>query len=165
MIDSTLKTHVVAIEIPEGCNVIFGHAHFIKTVEDLYETLVTASPSLSFGVAFCEASQQRLVRSDGNDRDLCKMAEKAAFDIGAGHSFIIYMKNGFPINVLSRVRQVDEVTRIYCATANPLQVLVAETRQGRGVTGVIDGESPLGIENENDKKERHEFLRRIGYKR
>ena len=165
MTDNAFKTHLVTIEIPDGCNVIFGHSHFIKTVEDLYETLTSASPSLSFGIAFCEASQKRLVRSDGNDKDLIKKAEKAAFDVGAGHSFIIYMKNGFPINVLNRVKQVEEVTRVYCATANPLQVIVAETNQGRGVLGVVDGETPLGIETEQDKTERREFLRTIGYKR
>ncbi|MDX9857990.1 MAG: adenosine-specific kinase [candidate division Zixibacteria bacterium] len=165
MTDNTLKIHVVAVAIPDGCNVILGHSHFIKTIEDLYEALIGSSPSLSFGIAFCEASQKRLVRSDGNDRDLVRMAEKAAFDIGAGHSFIVFMKNGFPINVLNRIKQVEEVTRIYCATANPLQVLVADTRQGRGVIGVVDGETPLGIESEEDKVERREFLRKIGYKR
>ncbi|MCB2230390.1 adenosine-specific kinase [bacterium] len=165
MTDNKFKTHLVTIDIPEGCNVIFGHSHFIKTVEDLYETLVASSPTLLFGIGFCEASQKRLVRSDGNDAELTKMAQKAAFDVGAGHSFFIYMKNGFPINVLNRVKQVEEVARVYCATANPLQVLIAETGQGRGVMGVIDGEAPLGIETEQDKTERREFLRTIGYKR
>lgn len=161
----TIKTKLVAVEIPEGCNVIFGHSHFIKTVEDLYETLVSSGIAIEFGIAFCEASQKRLVRTDGNDNEMIKMASKAADDVGAGHSFFIYMKNGFPINVLNRVKQIDEVCRIYCATANPLQVIVAETSQGRGVMGVIDGEAPLGIENDEDKAERKAFLRTIGYKR
>ncbi|MBD3403927.1 adenosine monophosphate-protein transferase [candidate division GN15 bacterium] len=165
MTDNQYRSHIVTVDIPEGCNVIFGHAHFIKTVEDLYETLVTSTPSLLFGIGFCEASQKRLVRSDGNDEECIRLAEKAAFDVAAGHSFFIYMKNGFPINVLNRVKQVDEVARIYCATANPLQVLIAETSQGRGVMGVIDGEAPLGIETDDDKAERRQFLRTIGYKR
>jgi adenosine/AMP kinase len=157
--------HVVAVEIPEGCNVIFGHSHFIKTVEDLYETLVSSSPTLSFGIGFCEASQQRLVRTDGNDAGLVKLAEKAAFDVGCGHCFFVYLKNGFPINVLNQIKQVQEVTRIFCATANPLEVIVGETAGGRAVLGVVDGETPLGVETERDKLERREFLRAIGYKR
>ncbi|MBD3257486.1 adenosine monophosphate-protein transferase [candidate division GN15 bacterium] len=162
---STVKQHVVDVTIPEGLNVIFGMSHFIKTIEDLYETLVAASPTLKFGIAFCEASQKRLVRSDGNDDELVGMAEKAAFDIAAGHSFIIYLRDGFPINVVNRVKAVEEVVRIFCATANPLQVLIAETGQGRGVMGVIDGQTPMGIETAEDKAERIEFLRKIGYKR
>lgn len=162
---STIRQHVVDIDIPEGLNIIFGMSHFIKTVEDLYETLVASSPSLKFGLAFCEASQKRLVRSDGNDDELVAMAEKAAFDIGAGHSFIIYLRDGFPINVVNRVKAVEEVVRIFCATANPVQVLIAETDQGRGVMGVIDGQTPMGIEMEEDKAERIKFLRMIGYKR
>lgn len=159
------RTKTVKVNIPADCNVIFGHSHFIKTVEDLYEALVTASPSLKFGIAFCEASQKRLIRTDGNDDELIKLATTAAFDVACGHSFFIYMKNGFPINVLQRVKSVDEICRIYCATANPLEVIVAETKQGRGVMAVIDGEPPLGIESEEDKQERSEFLRRIGYKK
>ncbi|RKX24191.1 MAG: adenosine monophosphate-protein transferase [Candidatus Zixiibacteriota bacterium] len=159
------KEHLVKIDIPEGVNVIFGQTHFIKTVEDLYETLVTSSPSLKFGIAFCEASQQRLVRTDGNDAELTEMAQQAAFDVGCGHSFFVFMKDGFPINVLGRVKAVDEVCGIYCATANPLQVIVAETDLGRGVKGVIDGQAPIGIETADDKKERMKFLRKIGYKR
>lgn len=165
MTNGNVRQHVVKVDIPEGLNVIFGMSHFIKTVEDLYEALVSSSPSLKFGVAFCEASQKRLVRSDGNDRELIEMARKAAFDIGCGHSFVIYLRDGFPINVLGRVKAVDEVCRIFCATANPLQVLVAETDLGRGVMGVIDGQTPLGIETDQDRAERRDFLRAIGYKR
>ncbi|UCG62520.1 MAG: adenosine-specific kinase [Candidatus Zixiibacteriota bacterium] len=163
--DANFRTKVVRVNIPPDCNVIFGHSHFIKTVEDLYEALVTGSPALKFGIAFCEASQKRLIRTDGNDEDLIKQASTAAFDVACGHSFFVYMKDGFPINVLQRVKAVDEVCRIYCATANPLEVIVAETQQGRGVLGVIDGEAPLGIETPEDKKERGDFLRKIGYKR
>ncbi len=165
MTDRKYKEYVVDVDIPEGLNVVFGMSHFIKTVEDLYETLVSSSPSLKFGIAFCEASQKRLVRSDGNDNQMIEMAEKAAFDVGCGHTFIVFMREGFPINVLGRIKQVDEVCRIFCATANPLEVLVAETHQGRGVLGVIDGQTPLGIETDDDKKERVAFLRQIGYKR
>ena len=161
----SFKTKIVNVEIPEGCNIIFGHSHFIKTVEDLYEALITSSMSIEFGIAFCEASQKRLIRFDGNDETLIKLACKAADDVGAGHSFFIYMKNAFPINVLNRVKNIEEVCRIYCATANPLEVIVAETSQGRGVLGVVDGESPLGIETFDDQAERKEFLQKIGYKR
>lgn len=165
MTTDSFKHHKVTIDIPEGLNIIFGMSHFIKTVEDLYETLISSSPSLKFGIAFCEASQKRLVRSDGNDREMVERAEQAAFDIGCGHSFIIFLREGFPINVLQRVKGVDEVVRIFCATANPVEVIVAETSLGRGVLGVIDGQAPLGIEKEEDKQERKEFLRKIGYKR
>jgi len=159
------REHIVKVDIPSGLNVVFGMSHFIKTTEDLYETLVTSSPSLKFGLAFCEASAKRLVRTDGNDPELIELAEKAAFDIGCGHTFIVYMGDGFPINCLGRIKNLDEVCRIFCATANPLQVIVAETDQGRGVLGVIDGQTPLGIEEEDDKQERLAFLRKIGYKR
>jgi len=162
---SNYKEHLVKVDIPEGLNVIFGMSHFIKTVEDLYEALITSSPSLKFGIAFCEASQQRLVRTDGNDIDLIEMAAKAAFDVGCGHTFFIYMAEGFPINVLGRIKAVDEVCRIFCATANPVQVIVAASDLGRGVLGVIDGQVPLGIETDEDKAVRVEFLRKIGYKR
>ena len=162
---TNFKTKIVKIEIPTDCNVIFGQSHFIKTVEDLYEALVGTSPTLKFGIAFCEASQKRLIRTDGNSDELIKLASTAAFDVACGHTFFIYLKDGFPINVLRRVKDVDEICRIFCATANPLEVLVAETKQGRGVLGVIDGEPPLGIESDDDRKERVEFLRKIGYKR
>jgi len=165
MSDNQLRTHLVTVDIPEGLNVIFGNSHFIKTVEDLYEALIAASPSLKFGIAFCEASQKRLVRTDGNDPDLVDRAAQVAFDIACGHTFIIFLRDGFPINVLNRVKQVEEVTRIFCATANPLQVIVAESSQGRGVMGVIDGETPLAIETDQDRRDRRDFLRTIGYKR
>jgi adenosine/AMP kinase len=163
--ESMLRTRIVRVTIPDGVNVVFGQSHFIKTVEDLYETLVSSSPSLKFGIAFCEASGKRLVRTDGNDTDLVELAQNAAFDVACGHTFFVYLKDGFPVNVLNRIRAVDEVCRIFCATSNPLQVIVAESDQGRGVLGVIDGQPPVGIESENDKAERLAFLRKIGYKR
>ncbi len=159
------KIEVIDIPVPEGTNVILGHTHFIKSVEDLYEALVTSSTSIKFGIGFVEASGARLVRSDGNDPDLIKLAEEAALRIGAGHTFVIYLRNAWPINVLNAVKMVQEVCRIYTATANPLQVVVAETNQGRAVLGVVDGYTPLGVEDGVAKKERHEFLRKIGYKR
>lgn len=161
----SFKTKIVKVDIPADTNIIFGQTHFIKTVEDLYEALATASPSLKFGIAFCEASQKRLIRTDGNSPELIKMASEAAFDIACGHTFMIYLRDGFPINVLGRIKDVDEVCRIFCATANPLEVLVAETSLGRGVLAVVDGDTPIGIETDDDKKERVEFLRKIGYKR
>ncbi len=163
--ESEFRTKIVKVEIPTDVNVIFGQAHFIKTVEDLYETLITSSPSIEFGIAFCEASQQRLIRIEGNNEDMTRRAEKAAYDVGCGHSFFIFLKNSYPINVLNRVKNVEEVARIFCATANPLEVLVAETGLGRGVLGVVDGEPPLGVEGETEKAERNNFLRTIGYKR
>jgi adenosine/AMP kinase len=165
MTSDSFTTTIVGVDIPEGMNVIFGATHFIKTVEDLYEALVSSSPSLKFGIAFCEASQKRLVRTDGNDDDLIARAQKAALEVGCGHTFFVYLHDGFPINVLDRVKNVQEVVNIFCATANPLQVIVAETSQGRGVMGVIDGETPLGVETDEDKAERRDFLRMIGYKR
>lgn len=160
-----LKTKIFKIEIPDGINIVFGQSHFIKTVEDLYEALISSSLSIKFGIAFCEASQQRLIRTDGNDDEMIKMATDAADLIGCGHTFFIFMKNAFPINVLNRIKNVEEVVRIFCATANPLEIIVGESKLGRGVMGVIDGESPLGVETEEDKKTRKEFLRNIGYKR
>jgi uncharacterized protein len=155
----------VEVEIPEGCNAILGQAHFIKTVEDLYETIAESGMSVKFGLAFCEASMDRLVRSDGNDESLIKHAEKEAMKIGAGHSFIIFLREGFPINIVNRVQAVSEVTTLYAATANPLKALIAEDGEQRGIIGVLDGSSPLGIEGEADKAKRREFLRKIGYKR
>lgn len=165
MSDKPYRQRLVKVDIPEGLNIVFGQSHFIKTVEDLYETLVAASPSLKFGIAFCEASQKRLVRTDGNDLELIEMAQNAAFDVACGHTFFIYLRDGFPINVLDRIKKVDEVCTIFCATANPLEVIVAETSLGRGVLGVIDGQAPVGIETDEDRQERKEFLRKIGYKR
>jgi adenosine/AMP kinase len=161
----SVKIDVVKVKIPEGTNVIIGQSHFIKTVEDLYETLASSSPTLKFGIAFCEASGKRLIRWDGNDEDLIKKAQETAMRIAAGHTFVIYIKNGYPINVLNRIKNVEEVVRIFAATANPLQVLVAETDQGRGVIGVVDGYTPLGIEGDAEIKERKELLRKFGYKR
>lgn len=161
----SISLEIVNIPVPEGTNVIVGHSHFIKTVEDLYEALVTSTPTIKFGVAFCEASGKRLVRSDGNDQELIKLAEQTALKIGAGHTFVVYLRNAWPINVLNAIKGVQEVTTIYTATANPLQVIVAETNQGRAVLGVVDGFKTLGIESEEDKRERKELLRRLGYKR
>jgi len=160
-----MKTKCIPIKIPADCNIIFGMSHFIKTVEDLYEAMVTTSATVEFGIAFCEASMDRLIRSDGNNDKLIDLAEQAAFDIACGHSFIIFMKKGYPINFLPRIKMVPEICRIFCATANPVEVIVAETDQGRGVMGVVDGEMPLGIEKKTHKKARHKFLRMIGYKR
>lgn len=156
---------IVSIEKPDpNLNLILGQSHFIKTTEDLFEALVTAVPGIKFGLAFCEASGPRLVRSAGTDPELTAQAEKTAQAIGAGHSFIIFLGNAFPINVLNAVKNVPEVCRIFCATANPLQVIVAETDLGRGIVGVVDGEPPLGIEDEAAKAQRKDFLRMIGYK-
>ncbi len=159
------RIEVIDVPVPQGTNVILGHTHFIKSIEDLYEALVTSSTSIKFGVAFNEASGERLVRSDGNDADLIKLAEEVALKIGAGHTFIVYLKNAWPINVLNAIKNTQEVCRIYTATANPVQVLVGETEQGRGVVGVVDGYSVIGVEDEEHKKRRREFLRMIGYKR
>jgi adenosine/AMP kinase len=159
------KLDIIKIDIPEGTNVIIGHSHFIKTVEDLYETLVTSSINIKFGIAFCEASGKRLIRVDGNDKELMDFAVRAASKIGAGHTFVIYLKNAYPINVLNSIKNVQEVVRIHAATGNPLQVIVIETDQGRGVLGVVDGFTPLGIEGEQEIKERKELLRKIGYKK
>ena len=140
-------------------------SHFIKTVEDLYEAIVTTNPAMKFGIAFNEASGPRLVRADGNDDDLKALAIRNAEAVAAGHSFIICMKEGFPINVTGRIKDVPEVCRIFCATANALEVIVAETEQGRGILGVVDGEPPLGVETDEDVETRKSFLRAIGYKR
>jgi len=161
----SVKIEVIQIPIPEGTNVIIGHSHFIKTVEDIYEAIVTTNPNIRFGLAFNEASGKRLVRKDGNDTELIKLAAEVALKIGAGHTFVIYIKGGWPINILNTLKNVQEVVRIHAATANPLQVIVAQTDQGRGIIGVVDGFTPLGIESEIDEKERKEFLRKIGYKR
>jgi adenosine/AMP kinase len=152
------------IKIPDGINMICGHAHFIKTAEDLYEALINSSAQITFGIAFCEASSARLVRSEGNDNDLIEMAKKYALEVGAGHFFIIFMKNAFPINVLGSIRACPEVVNIFCATANPIEILIVEDDQGRGVIGVIDGYAPKGTEDEKARKERYDFLRKIGYK-
>ncbi len=155
----------VKIDIPADANVIIGQSHFIKTVEDLYEILATGAAGLKFGVAFCEASGQRLVRWDGNDRELTDSAIANAKAIGAGHVFVVLLREGFPINVLNQIKNCPEVCRIFCATANALEVIVIDREQGRGVVGVVDGESPAGVETEDDQAVRREFLRKIGYKR
>jgi adenosine/AMP kinase len=156
--------HVVTIEKPPELNVILGQSHFIKTVEGLHEAFVGTSPSLRFGIAFCEASGARLVRRTGNDDELVDLATRNALAIGAGHSFIVFLREGFPVNVLNQVKQVPEVCRIYCATANAVEVIVAETALGRGIAGVIDGEPPAGVETAGDVADRKRLLREIGYK-
>jgi adenosine/AMP kinase len=159
-----LNTRVVDIVVPDGCNVILGQSHFIKTVEDLHEAMVNAVPNAKFGVAFCESSGPCLVRVEGNDTELKDLASKTALALSAGHSFIIFMKNAYPINVLDKVKSVPEVCNIYLATANPFQVVLAETGQGNGILGVVDGFSSKGIETEKDVRDRKDFLRKIGYK-
>ncbi|HEY5479648.1 MAG TPA: adenosine-specific kinase [Gaiellaceae bacterium] len=154
----------VEIEKPEDVNVILGQSHFIKTIDDVYEALVGTGPHLRFGIAFCEASGSCLVRRAGNDEELTALAVANASAIGAGHSFIVFLREGFPVNVLNQLKQVPEVCRIYCATANPVEVIVVQTERGRGIAGVVDGESPRGVETDEDVVARHELLRRIGYK-
>ncbi len=161
-----IRWTLVQLDFPEDCNVIVGQSHFIKTVEDLYEILVTSSPSLRFGIAFCEASGDRLIRRDGNDEALVSIAVESAGKIGAGHSFIVVLRGGYPINVLNAIKSCQEVCRIFAATANPLQIVVAESAQGRGIAGVIDGFSPKGTETDEDVRSRMNLLRSvIGYKR
>ncbi len=159
-----MNTKIVDVKVPDGCNVILGQSHFIKTVEDLYEALINAVPTIKFGLAFCESSGPCLVRVDGNDSELKDLASKSAFALSAGHSFIIFMRNAYPLNVLDKVKAVPEVCNIFMATANPFQVILAETEQGRGILGVVDGYASKGIETERDVHERKEFLRKIGYK-
>ena len=160
-----MQVLTVTIVKPEETNFILGQSHFIKSVEDLHETMVGTVPGIKFGLAFCEASGKRLVRQSGTDADLIELACQNAMAIGAGHSFVIFLGDGFyPVNVLNAIKAVPEVCRIICATANPTQVLVAETDQGRGVLGVVDGFSPLGVENEEDVQWRKDLLRAIGYK-
>ncbi|HEX9972908.1 MAG TPA: adenosine-specific kinase [bacterium] len=155
---------VVKIDNPDHLNLILGQSHFIKTVEDLHEALVNSVPQIKFGVAFCEASDKRLVRWSGNDDELINLARNNALQIGAGHVFIIFMKNAFPINVLKEIKNVPEVCRVFCATANSVEVVIAESELGRGILGVIDGQKSLGIETEQDIAERKALLRRFGYK-
>lgn len=155
----------IRLTIPEDGNIIFGQSHFIKTVEDLYEAVVNTSAHIQFGIAFCEASGDCLIRVDGNDESLKQNVIANAQAVGAGHSFFIAMRNGFPINVLPRVREIPEVASIFCATANPVEVIVAETEQGRGVLGVIDGASPKGVETAEDSLKRVGLMQKFGYKR
>jgi adenosine/AMP kinase len=159
-----MEFKIVKIEVPKDCNVILGQAGFIKTVDDLHECLVNCVPNIKFGLAFCESSGPCLVRHSGNDEELEKLATEKAFEISAGHTFIIFMRNAYPINVVPRLKEVPEVCSIFCATGNPVEVIIAETEQGRGVVGVIDGLKSKGIEGEKEIKERREFLRKIGYK-
>jgi len=161
----SVEMEVVKVEKPsEEINVIIGYTHFIKSAEDVYEALVTSMPGIKFGFAFCEASGDRLVRYEGTDDELVEYAIKNAKKIGAGHSFIIMLRNAYPINVLNALKNVQEITHIIVASANPLQVIIGKTEQGRAILGVVDGYTPLGVENEEKRKERKEFLRKIGYK-
>jgi adenosine/AMP kinase len=155
----------VVLEIPENGNIILGQSHFIKTIEDLYEAIVNTVPQMKFGIAFNEASGACLTRVDGNDADLKSNATRNAQAIAAGHTFVVSMRDGYPINVLGRIREIPEVCTIFCATANPVEVILAESGQGRGILGVIDGSSPKGVESEADVQWRHGLLRKIGYKR
>ena len=164
MIAERMELHAVPIEKPEDVNLILGQSHFIKTVEDLHEVMVGTSPHLRFGIAFCESSGPRLVRRAGNDDELVDLATRNALAIAAGHAFIVFLREGYPVNVLNQVKQVPEVCRIYCATANPVEVLIAETDQGRGIVGVVDGGPPLGVETDDDVTARKQLLRAIGYK-
>jgi len=157
-----LKT--VTIEKPADMNFILGQSHFIKTVEDIHEAIVTTQPAMKFGLAFCESSGPALVRSTGNDQKLIEIATTNALKLASGHCFILFMEGGFPINILNTIKMIPEVCTIYCATANPVEVIVAETQQGRGILGVIDGVKTKGVETDADVKTRKEFLRRIGYK-
>ena len=159
-----MKFVQVKVDPPKDCNIILGMAHFIKTAEDLYEALVNSVPNIKFGLAFCESSGPCLVRHEGNDEELRRLAAEKAFEIGCGHSFLIYIKNAYPLNVLDKIKKAPEVCTVYAATANPLEVLIAETAQGRGIIGVVDGLKSKGIENNQDIEERRRFLRKIGYK-
>lgn len=159
-----MDINIVKIQKPADLNVIIGQTHFIKTVEDMYEVLSSSVPGLKFGLAFCEASGSCLIRSEGTDEDLKKLAIENALNIGAGHTFILFIKNAYPINVLNAIKNLSEVCSIFCATANDLEVVVAQSEQGKGILGVIDGSSPKGVEKESDIKWRKELLRKIGYK-
>lgn len=156
---------IVSLKPADRENVIIGQSHFIKTVEDIYEAIMETNPAIRFGVAFCEASGDLLIRYDGNDDAMSKKAVAAAEKIGAGHSFVIFMSNGWPLNIINRLMAVSEVVNIFVATANPVDVIVAETAQGRGIIGVVDGGKPLGVETQEKAKERNAILRQFGYKR
>ncbi|MCX7984401.1 MAG: adenosine-specific kinase [Bacteroidetes bacterium] len=159
-----MELKIVKIHKPDTVNVILGQSHFIKTVEDLHEAIVQTNPTMKFGIGFCESSGAALVRWSGNDQAMIDLAKQNAFTLGCGHSFLVFIDQGYPINILNTIKSVPEVCRIYCATANPLEVIVAETDQGRGILGVIDGVRTKGIESDDDIKWRKEFLRKIGYK-
>jgi adenosine/AMP kinase len=159
-----MEVKAVTLKWPEGCNIIVGQSHFIKTVEDIAEITVSSVPGVEYGLAFSESSGPCLIRTEGNNGALIKDAVDCAQKVGAGHTFYLILKNSYPINVLNQIKNCQEVARIFCATANPLQVLFCETEQGRGIVGVIDGFSPKGIESDKDKEERKTLLRKIGYK-
>jgi len=159
-----MEMKVVRVEKPEDLNFILGQSHFIKTVEDLYEAIVQTVPGMKFGIAFCESSGPALVRYAGNDPGLIELAQRNALALSAGHAFIIFLKDGFPVNILNTIKNVPEVCRIFCATANPVEVIIAETEQGRGILGVIDGVKTKGIETESDIQNRKALLRKFGYK-
>ncbi|MDI6890669.1 MAG: adenosine-specific kinase [Thermodesulfovibrionales bacterium] len=159
-----MELNVIKMEIPEGCNIILGQTHFIKTAEDLYEIMATTLPQARFGIAFTESSGPCLVRAEGNDIELINICARNLQELGAGHVFCILLKNAFPISVLNQIKNCPEVCRVFCSTANPVEVIVASTSQGNGVLGVVDGLSPKGIESAEDKADRKEFLRKIGYK-
>ena len=159
-----MEIKTVKMEIPDGCNITIGHAHFIKTTEDLYEVMVNSVPQARFGLAFSEASDPCLIRAEGNEDKLKEVATNNAMTIGAGHAFVILMKDAYPINVLNAIKQCPEVCTVYCATANPVDVIVAEMDSGRAVIGVIDGMSPKGVEGKENVSRRREFLRKVGYK-
>jgi len=159
-----LELEAVKIKKPQDCNVIIGQAHFIKTVEDLYEALVSSMPKIKFGFAFCESSGECLIRAEGTDNDLKQIAIDNALAVGAGHSFFVFIKEAYPINVLAAIKNLNEVCNIFCATANAVEVIIVKSQQGRGILGVVDGFSPRGVENEEGIKWRRDFLRKIGYK-
>lgn len=159
-----MELKLVKIEKPEATNFILGQSHFIKTVEDIYEAIVTTTPQMKFGLGFCESSGPALVRWVGNDENLIELAKQNALNLACGHCFILFIENGYPVNILNTIKNIPEVCHIYCATANPVEVIVAETEQGRGILGVIDGIKTKGIETEEEIKLRKEFLRKIGYK-
>ncbi|MEM0089969.1 MAG: adenosine-specific kinase [Nitrososphaerota archaeon] len=159
-----MKMEIIDVKVPEGCNVIFGITHFIKSVEDIYEAIVNSVPGAKFGLAFAEASGPCLIRHEGTDGELRKLAAETLLKIGCGHTFLVFIKDMYPINVLNRLKEVPEVCTILAATANPLQIVIVESEQGRGVLGVIDGYKSKGIEGDEDIKKRKEFLRKIGYK-
>ena len=159
-----MELKVVKIAVPKDCNVILGMAHFIKSVEDIYEALINSAPNIKFGIGFCESSGPCLVRGEGNDEELKHQALQQAFKLSCGHSFIIFLRNAYPINVLDKVKHAPEVCTVYAATANPLEVIITETEQGRGIIGVVDGLKSKGVETPDDVKARKEFLRKIGYK-
>ena len=159
-----MELEVVKVNKPQDLNIIIGQSHFIKTVEDIYETIISSVPNVKFGIAFCESSGKCLVRVEGNDEELKRIASENAFAIGCGHSFFIILKDAYPINILNQIKNIPEVCRIFCATANPVELIIAKTSQGRAILGVVDGFAPKGIEAAEDVAWRKEFLRKIGYK-